>query len=488
FALADTAAQAVLALPECEPAALAEAHYALSLLHFETAAYPAGLASAAETIRLGQALGHPELESLGENQLGRLYLKLSRWDEAQAALLRALALAESHDLFELLLSVKQNLGLIELRHGHAPAARAQFLAALAGLEEADFRRHQAGLNLNIGTTYVYENKLAEGRRYYQRAYELYQQSGDKSRLGIGTVALAVIADAEGRWREVRRHRAAALRLFRESGLSRRVTEALNEYAYVELVLGNYRLAKQLIEESLALNEQLATPAGRLIPLAYLLWIAAEVGQLALASEQLEPLQTLLDEADLEPFEIASAHFARRRYWEAVGEYNRAEADVTAIVDLCREKMPRGLAQSLVQLGHLKAGQGRWDAATAAYQEALADLEGLGFEHRAIEPALGLARAELAAGQPGAAMAGVERLLRFLDRAEAPNSLHSCQAPALLYLWCYEILQANGDGRALAVSQEAYEFLRGRAAYLLPEWRESYWQAVPLHGQIRALIG
>jgi len=134
-------------------------------------------------------------------------------------------------------------------------------------------------------------------------------------------------------------------------------------------------------------------------------------------------------------------------------------------------------------GHSLLGLKEWDVALSAYQQALAGWEGelLIFQ---MEPHTGLARTYYLQGEMGLARQAIEPVLAFL---EAGHHLDGLYEPVRVYLVCYEVLKANGEGkRGRDLLNTAYAILQERATKISDEtMRHSFLTHVPIHRELVA---
>jgi hypothetical protein len=136
---------------------------------------------------------------------------------------------------------------------------------------------------------------------------------------------------------------------------------------------------------------------------------------------------------------------------------------------------------LQALGHALAGQEKWAAAHAAYQEALAIRRELGEQALVMETLASLARLHLAQEDPASAQPPVREILDYLD---AGSTLDGADEPFRIYWTCYQTLRANDDPRARAVLATTYQLLQARADQLSDDAsRRSFLEQVPHHREI-----
>jgi tetratricopeptide (TPR) repeat protein len=162
---------------------------------------------------------------------------------------------------------------------------------------------------------------------------------------------------------------------------------------------------------------------------------------------------------------------------ALGEYRAACEHAQQALRNGPERYHLGQGDSALALGHALAGLGDRAGATAAYQQALDRYRLSGFLNPPMEALAGLARLELAGGQPAQALEHVEEILDHL-RA---HTLDGTYEPFRIYMICLQVLQAHHDARAAKVLRSAYALLQERAAGIEDDGlRRSFLEGVPAH--------
>jgi tetratricopeptide (TPR) repeat protein len=135
------------------------------------------------------------------------------------------------------------------------------------------------------------------------------------------------------------------------------------------------------------------------------------------------------------------------------------------------------ALALTHMGHALAELNRLDEAREAYQKA-ADLRlSLHQYNLAAEPLAGLARVNVALGEPAQAERFVEQIMEHLES----DTLDGTEEPCRVYLTCFEVLKVNRDPRAMDVLSFGYQQLQDRAKRIHDEHlRQSYLEEMPAH--------
>ncbi|NJO04408.1 MAG: tetratricopeptide repeat protein [Chloroflexaceae bacterium] len=139
-----------------------------------------------------------------------------------------------------------------------------------------------------------------------------------------------------------------------------------------------------------------------------------------------------------------------------------------------------LGEALIVLGHAQTALSNYNEALTTYQEALAVWGMLNVANRILETRTSIARLWLAQGNLPAAYHEVEAILPDLSPAQVTGA----DQPLLLFLTCFDVLQAADDPRATAVLHTAYHMLQERAAMIADaDTRRSYLERVAAHRRL-----
>lgn len=141
------------------------------------------------------------------------------------------------------------------------------------------------------------------------------------------------------------------------------------------------------------------------------------------------------------------------------------------------------ALSLTIRGNLLTFAGQWEAAEQVFQQAAALRAAFQQHHLVNEPLAGLAVCALALGRQAEALAHVNAIMAFLEQHRLDGAIE----PFRIYLRCYEVLIATGDGRAPALLDRAYNELQSWAAGLSdPAARRRFLEDVRVNHRIVSL--
>jgi tetratricopeptide (TPR) repeat protein len=271
---------------------------------------------------------------------------------------------------------------------------------------------------------------------------------------------------------------AALSLARTLNYRRVEMVAQERLSGVLRLRGEYTSARTLLEQAVSLAAELAFPYDEALFLAALIRLHCQLGDQATAAQRHEQLTQLLARVKLPKecqlygylaaaikAQYAGATVEALRYAEQAEQVNQQGGDI-----LFR------LVDTALILGHARAAVGQWEAATAAFGQALDAFGQLGNWALAAEPQAGLAQIALAQGDLAGAQAQVEAILPVL--AEQPHAGYN--NPFSIYLTCFSVLATAGDSRGDAVLRQGYDLLQHDAAALDEPSRARFLSAVPVH--------
>jgi class 3 adenylate cyclase/tetratricopeptide (TPR) repeat protein len=354
------------------------------------------------------------------------------------------------------------------RHAHDLAARTS---------ETDLA---ADCLMNLGNVAWSKGDYGDAQTHYQQALNLKQQIHNRRGESILLNNLGVVALSQSDYTTARTHYLAALAVMQAIGDRRNESFVLGNLGLVAAHLGHYREAELYQRQSLRLRQEMADSFGANLSQLNLGTIALYQGDYAQALALYEPLLAKYREANNAQSEVevlvclALLHHQLNDQAQAL-TYAQEAADITEKVGLRSEG---SLAWRTI--GHAQAALGHYAAAGAAYQRATALCREVGNLNWEQESLAGLARLALAQGKLDTAVTHVNTILSHLQT----GNLHGADEPLRVYLTCYQVLQAAGDGRAAAILSEAYHLLQERAAGIEDAtMRERYVTAVPFHREI-----
>lgn len=262
---------------------------------FEGSDPPRALAAARAAALAGARRGSPLLVARGRREEGWMLFRLSRFDEALAALGEAEAIFRAAGDQAKVASVLANRATVLSSHGSRreartlfeeavricreignPGAEAQVLnnfAAASGTDDLPLTRAllrrsleikeelgdlagEALTRLNLANIARFENRLAEARELTAGALELYRQLDDKYRLAFTLRTLGSLLAKEGRRAEAAGRFEEARQVSLLAGDPRGEAEALYELGLLRLVQNDEPGALQKVRQSRDIFERL----------------------------------------------------------------------------------------------------------------------------------------------------------------------------------------------------------------------------------------
>ncbi len=275
---------------------------------------------------------------------------------------------------------------------------------------------------------------------------------------------------------------AVLDLARTVGFRRMEMNTLQGLGEIARLRGDYPRARLLLEQAVRMAAELVSTYDEALLLASLIRLYSQLGDQTAAAQYQAQLTQLLARVKLAKECRLYGHLA------AAIKAHYAGADQAALhaAELADQINQQGgdilfrLIDTALILGHTRTAAGQWDAAQAAFHQALDAFQQVSSAHwaqaLAAEPQAGLAQIALAQGDLAAAQAQIEVILPVL--ATTPHAGYN--DPFAIYLTCYQVLTASGDARAIPLLQQGYTLLQQVAAALDDESRPRFLAAVPSH--------
>ncbi len=363
------------------------------------------------------------------NELGDLFRRLARYEDARRELEEALALYRSLSdrVGEACTTV--NLGAVAWHVGRFDEAFALDRCCLEIARQIGHRGHEAAAEGNLGIVCWSTGRNDEAHAHYQRSLVLYREIGDRPSEALTSANLGLAYYAQGHYGEARKHFEHALAVSRAIGYrpgEAHATACLGETCHP---LGLLSEARGHFERRLALSREIgdrAGAAGALLHLGQLLWEEGE------QPEGLAKMESAL----------AECRDIRWRWDEA---------------------------QALLALGSAHTQAGRTAEAHARLGEALALGKDVPF------PGVELVASALMATLPGPDVEGALGTARAaLLACESSSGLAEAMQARFL-LW-----QATHDPAHLLAARQRLDHL---VAHAPPECRASMLQHVRLHREI-----
>ncbi len=428
----------------------AECHVQTAVLHNEQAAYDQAITHARTALELN--INDTAVSLAAHVEIGRAMVGQGQYDTAVPLLQDTLTTLQQLPAGAIALARCQMLmadiwracGMAAHYQGQYRLAHELFSQAVTLARQMENRWVESGLLNNLGVVSKTLGDLAAARVYYEMNLSLTTQIGDrrgqsKTLINLGSVLrmLGHLAGARAVYEE-------ALRLKRDIGDPQGEGLALNNLGNVATAMGDYAGAQAYFDQALHLFRSIGRRRDEGMALSNLGLLAHLCGDEATAVRH---SQTALDIA------------------RPIGDRSTE-------------------AYALTHWGHGLLAQGNLAAAAAAYEQSLSLRQAMGETLMALESQAGLAQVRLAEGNMAAAIILMEPIVPYLENEETGVG----EQPFQVYLTCYQVLQAVGDGRAAAILQHAHHLLHKQAAQLEDApTRHTFLHQVDAHQEIMTAV-
>jgi predicted ATPase len=405
--------------------------------------FSAAIEAAQQSVQLAQAAESVQLEADGQWQWGRALTRQGAFQEAHSQLKAALELAQRHSLPTIEAASLVDLGTVSARQGDYEQASTRYEQALDLRRQIGDRQGEAKVLNNLGLVARRQEDYAGARAYHQQSVHIRREIGDRQGEILALNNLAIIHRHQGDYARAKLYFEQGLAFQQEIGERWYEARALNNLGMTLLDLGDYAGAEANFEQALH--------------------ISREIGDRGSEATSLEGLGLV--------------------YHHQGDDWAAHECLLTAL-RLARDLGNRESQQYiLTSLGYALMGLGRLAEAADTYHQALTLQRELGRHNMAMESLAGLAHLSQAQANLAQASAHVAEILAYLDGG---GSLDGTEEHLLIFLTCYQVLQAVRDPRAEAILEAGHRLLQERAAQIADEeLRRSFLKNVAAHREIVA---
>jgi serine/threonine protein kinase/tetratricopeptide (TPR) repeat protein len=418
---------------------------------------------------VNRALEVPDLLA-GERRVKILLRKfdrqdlLGRWDEQEAVLAEAAALADESGDLGLRSRAQRAWGIHLTQIAAYEEARARFAKAGELARAAGDRAQEANAERNLGTVCHRLGRIEEARRHFEDSLALAREIGDREGETKSTGNLGIVFVRLGRRGEARGYFERALELSRERGDRQGEAAIIGNLGVIYLDRGRYAEGRECFARKLTLSREIGYRKGEVAAMGALGTVLADFGRFAEARKQLEHYLALSTEMG-DRLEQGYALARLGEVAEGEGDLEKAEQFHGEALALRRDVgYTGGVGQSLLTLGRLRAQRGDEESARSHFDEALALGRNMG------EPSFVLLatahRTLLPGGDVDAALAALE---------DEMHVGHKYRLRARFLLW-----RATRD---LVHLEEAHRLLVHLRDHAPEDYRDSMLQNVPLHRDI-----
>jgi len=284
-----------------------------------------------KALAMWKQLGDTAGTATGLGSLGGLLEREGDLPAARARFEEAIALRRSLGQKGAELAASVGLGRLLLAQGDLAAARERFTAALDGCRETGFSSCVAHSLSGLGAVALEAAQFQEARARYSEVLKLRQASGEKMAGAETRVALAQVADAEGRGAEAVESALQAMHELREHGAGDAAALAGAVLLRAATGAGDRAAARNALNESAAAWASTASPA---------IQVAGKLAQARWAEVQ-GSRKTALEIAH-EASTLATRHGLTLLALEARGLAAKIAQDRSALAEVRQEASAKGL--------------------------------------------------------------------------------------------------------------------------------------------------
>lgn len=412
---------------------------AWAAFHRDRSAYPDAFARLDAAQQFAHQAADPASEARSLTLRGELYAIQGEPASARSCFEQALAIYRTLGYRRGEANNLSKLGNLHYFEGAIAVAREHFLQTLAirrAIRDAD---ECYTLN-DLGETAVKLGDWAAGQGYWREALAAAERVGNRSAAALVLSQLGYAALAHGDYAAALHDLRAAAHVFQVLGDRRREAETLNDLGMLYRDIGAFDQAQAAFERALAGQDAIGdTPNAAFTGL--------NLGRLVI---------------DADPERAAALYDRALQY--ALG---------------AQERETEAYARSY--LAHLAEQQQQYAAAEREYAAAAALRTALMLP--TAEESAGLARVALACADREAALAHAQAALQALDE----HGVEAFEFPLLVYLSCYDALQAGGQAAAARQAiTAAYGVLMERAESIDdPALRKTLLERVAINRRVCA---
>ena len=419
-----------------------ELHKARSELYIITGDREALKEDIDHMLAIGRQLGNDNMLAKAYFRLASYYTRGNQTDEALAAIDKAVEANSRAQNVEMEIRIAIAWGQALWQSGQYEAAREKYLSVYAAAHKYDVAL-EAELLSSLSIICGISSDVQGAISYAEKALEIHRQVGNRFSEATTLNSLGIQARRLGNYSEAEAYYETSYNILKEFGFRFGMTVLSNNLALVWLEQGQYAQAMKLLWRSNDISKDLGAKRNGAWSLAHLSLVHLRLGNIENALQVAQQALALADES--------------------------GDPDV------------RGYAY--LYQGHALAGAGKWDEATAVYQQAVAIRQQLEQTNLSLEPMAGIVNLSLAQGTPEKAAVEAEIILEHLQK---DPTLSGTNEPFSVHLTMIQYLQVRQDERQTAVSQHAYALLKERAEKISnPAMRDSFLQNVAAHREIIA---
>lgn len=393
---------------------------------------------------IAEALDDYYRRALAAKQWAHLYETIGDYDSGLELIERAVGLAEMANDERLLGESYNHWGKLLYLRGEYAIAHDYLQQALVMAQKYQDNIAQADCLNNLGLVAHYQADFDVALYFFQEALELWRKMGDQVSLGGGLRNIGRVYYDTGQYMAAQDAYERSLVLHRTIG--DRAAEALTRHylGQIQRTLGNYDRSRYLFEEALAFYQSINDLHREARTLYHLGFLYGRLKEFDTALRHLEHGLEIIRELN-DPWVLTKA---LRYYGWTLAEQGRLDEAKRQITDAL--KIERDTQQKIAMME---------DTALLGY---------IALQNRDLTLADACTR----------------HVLNFIER----QGMQGIEHPAMVYLTCYKILQANQKlDKAQAILLQGQQYITSQAAKIEDfTLRESYLINISENREIQAL--
>ena len=339
--------------------------------------YPDALTIHTHALHAARDASDPAGEAHALGNLGAVYFRQSRYQQAAEHHQQALTLAREIGDQAGEANALDNLGLVYGWQSRYQQAIEHHQQALTLTREIGHRTGEAHALGNLGLVYRWQGRYQQAADHHQQALTLFRKIGDPSGEAHALINLGAVYRWQGHYPQAAEHHQQALTLAREIGHRASEATALDNLGLVYFRQGHYPQAAEHHQQSLALCREIGYRAGEATALDNLGHVYFRQGHYPQAAEHHRQALALFREIGYRGGEARALNGVGETH-HATGQLREAWIQHTAALTLASQIGDRyEQARAHDGLAHTHHATGDPDQARQHWRQALALYTDLG---------------------------------------------------------------------------------------------------------------
>jgi tetratricopeptide (TPR) repeat protein len=279
---------------------------------------------------MSRALGSQERIASGLHNIGIVYYRQGRYEEALTHFRRSLAIKREQGNRGRVANNLISIGIVLERQGQYEKALQRYQESLAIDRELGNQENIADALNAIGTIHRYQGNYEKALAHFREALSTRRELGDRRGIASILTNIGTVYQLQGRYEQALQHYEEALEIDRALQNRRGIASVLNNIGNIHRLQGRYEDALSSLREALSMRRELGNQRG----------VASAL------------------------VNLGNVYYDRAQYERALRRYRQA---LRINLEIGRR---RGAARSLDRIGTLHLKRGRLQAATDTLTQAV----------------------------------------------------------------------------------------------------------------------